>query len=128
MATHAQASGTTATGDTVETSIGTITITQKASRIVAVWAYAMAGAIMTSAESITGIVRFASADLSLAPLSFPLHLINILTSGAIGFNPQFIPVNLPSQGNPIVEGFVTMDMAQTGALVARFGVVTQSGG
>ncbi len=48
---HVQCSASTPTGDTVKTSIGTITLTAKAKKIVGFGAYATGGAGNTIGES-----------------------------------------------------------------------------
>ena len=124
MATHGQSSGTTATGDTTETSLGTLTVTQKATAIVGVWCYALGGATMTSGEAITGVYRLSSGDFDIAPFSLPLHLVSIVSNGAVGFNIQVMPVEVGGVSGGVLEVLVTMDMAHTGALVGRWGILT----
>lgn len=119
MALHADATALTATGDTTETTIGTVTLSGKARRIIGIGCYAVAGAAMTTAESVTGLFRIDSPDLNLAPMKFPLDVINILTSGAIALKPTVWPVDISVKGLEKLEWFVTMDMAQTGALKGR---------
>jgi len=121
--TYADCTAATATGDTTETLMGTITLSAKARKIKAVWAYASAAATMTIAEVQTGIVRLDSADVSLAPFKFPLDQITLLTSGAVGLPTHIIPVDIPVLGMAKIDCYVTMDMAQTGALKARVGII-----
>jgi hypothetical protein len=123
MRTYFDCTDATASGDTVETKIGTITLSAKAKRIIGVWAYACAGATMTIAEVQTGICRLDSSDISLAPFKFPLDQITLLTSGAVALPTHIIPVSVPVVGMAKVDAFVTMDMAQTGALKCRVGIL-----
>ena len=123
MGMKAQTSILTATGDTVKTLIDTITIFVFVRAIVGIWAYALAGAAMTTAEAITGILELESDDLPLVPLQLPLDCVSALTNGGVGFSPRVWNVNIPVKGQEKVKGYVTMDMAQTGALKARWGLI-----
>jgi hypothetical protein len=124
VSTKAQSSDAVATGDTTRTLIGTLTLAQSAKRIIGVWCYACAAAAMTSTEAITGIFDLESPDVSdLKPLQLPLDVIMTLTSGVAAFNPRIFPVDIPVNGKVDISGYVTMDMAQTGALKARFGLI-----
>lgn len=120
---HAQVSALTATGDTVKTIIDTVTVPSKMKRIKGIWCYAVAAATLTSGEVASGIVEFESPDINLTPLQLPLDIVDILTSGAIAFNPRILPVDIPVSGQERISGYVTMDMAQTGGLKARFGFI-----
>jgi len=121
--TFADSSEAVASGDTTETSLGTITLSAKAKRIIGVWVYASAAAAMTTAESLSGVLRLDSPDFSIAPFKIPCAMVNVLTSGAIGYEPRILPVNIPCSGNGRVTGYITKDMAETGAVKARFGLV-----
>ena len=109
----------TATGDTVETTIGTITLPPSARKIVGIGCYAMGAATLTSGEPVTGIFRVAVSGKDVTPAKFPLDIIDILTSGAIALNPRIFEVDWENVANSIVEFFVTMDVAQSGGLKAR---------
>jgi len=126
MATKAQMSALTATGDTVKTLIDTITMIQSAKRIIGIWCYAVAAAGLTIAESVTGVVEFESDDSPIAPLQLPLDIVNMLTSGAVAFNPRIFPVDIPINGQAKIKGSVTMDMTQTSAFKARFGFIIEA--
>ena len=123
MRTFLQASALTASGDTTETLIDTQTLSSRAKRIVGLWAYGCAAATMTSGEVSSGIVRFDSPDFTMSPCQIPLSIFNILTSGAAALEVRIIPVNIPCVGSSRVSAYVTMDMAQTGGVKARFGVI-----
>jgi hypothetical protein len=126
MTTKAQMSALTATGDTVKTLIDTITMIQSAKKIIGIWCYAIAGAALTTAEAATGVVEFESDDSPIAPLQLPLDVVNMLTGGAVAFNPRIFPVDIPINGQAKIKGSVTMDMAQTGGLKARFGFIIEA--
>lgn len=126
MATKAQVSAATAAGDTTKTIIDTLTIPQNVKRIVGVWCHAVAGAGITTVENVTGIFELESDDLSLTPFQLPLDCVVVLTSGTAAFNPRVWPTNLPVNGGEKVRGYVTMDMAQTVANKARFGLIYET--
>jgi len=126
MTIKAQASALTATGDTTKTSIDTITIPKGVKRIVGIWCYAAAAAAMTTAEAISGIVEFESSDVNLVPLQLPLDIISALTSGSVAISPRIFPANILVNGGERIQGYVTMDMAQTSALKARFGLIYET--
>lgn len=124
----AQVSALTATGDTTKTIIDTITTPLGARSIVGVWCQAVAAATLTSGEAPTGILELESSDLNLQPMQLPLDVVQILTSGAVAFSPRVWNVNIPlSSGQARISGYVTMDMAQTGGLKARFGFIYDMG-
>lgn len=123
MRTFADCTDATATGDTVETSMGTITLSSKAKRIVGVWATAVGGATLTTGEAASGIFRLDSPDFNVAPFKAPLAVVDVLTQGSVGYEPRIIPVSIPCSGNGRVTGYITMDQAQTGALKGRIGVI-----
>lgn len=121
--TMIQTSDATATGDTVKTLIDTVTAPKRAKRIVGVSAYACAGGAMTTAEAITGVLELESDDIDLKPMKIPLGCITALTSGAVAYEPRVWPVDIPVGGYEKISGYITMDMAQTGALKGRFTIV-----
>lgn len=116
-------SAVTATGDTTKTLIDTITTPKDAKRIVGVAAYAIGAATLTSGEAVTGILELESDDMSLAPMQIPLDCVTILTSGAIAYSPKVWPLSIDLPAQARIRGYMTMDMAQTGALKGRFSLV-----
>lgn len=123
MGTKIQATALTASGDTVKTLIDTLTVPKTAKAIVGLWAYGNAAATVTSGECISGIVEYESNDLSLQPLQIPLEQLTVLTSGATNSQNKVWPVNIPVSGGEEIKVYVTMDVAQTGALKARAGII-----
>lgn len=122
----AQASAATATGDTTKTLVDTLTVPKNAHTIVGIWCYAVAAATLTSGENASGILELESSDLSLAPLQLPLDVVVCLTSGTATLNPRIFPANIKVNGGEQIKGYVTMDVAQTGALKARFGFIYEA--
>jgi len=121
--TFADCTSATATGDTTETLMGTITLSSKAKRITGVWAYAMGGATLTIAEAATGIFRLQSDSVDMSPSKFPLDWEAILTSGAVAGQTHIIPVDIPVVGLAQINCYITMDMAQTSAFKGRVGII-----
>jgi len=126
MATKAQVSASTATGDTVKTLIDTLTVPQSVKRIVGAWCYAVGGAGLTTLENMTGIFEFESDDLPMVPLQLPLDCVTQTGAGATAFNPRVWPLNMPVAGGEKIRGYVTMDMAVTIASKARFGFIYET--
>jgi len=115
-----QVSAATATGDTTKTLIDTITVPAGVSRIVGIVCQAVGAAIITSGEPITGILELESDDVPCVPAQFLLDVVSCLTSGAVAFNPRVWPVDIKVSAGNRIKGYVTMDMAMTGGLKARF--------
>ena len=119
-----QVSAVTATGDTTKTSIGSITLPKYSKAIVGVWAYACAAATLTTGEQVSGIFELESDDLPITPFQLPLDIVGVLTSGAFSLKPTVWSVNIPNVGGAVVTGYMTMDVAQTGALKGRYGIIS----
>lgn len=121
--TMIQTSDATATGDTVKTLIDTLTVPKRANRVVGISGYAVGAATLTTGEPVTGVLELESDDIDLKPMKIPLGVVDILTSGAVAYEPRVWPVNIPVGGLEQISGYMTMDVAQTGALKGRFTLV-----
>lgn len=126
MPTKYMVSALTASGDTTLTKIDEITMPPDCKMIIGFIVEADLAATLTTGEGVTGYVQFTSPSLSIAPCQIPLPDIQVLTSGAYARNQQIWLVNLPGGANAKIEGDIIMDMAQTGALKARFFVMYQN--
>jgi hypothetical protein len=125
MAQHWQASAATAHGAVgIKTNIGAITTPKTSSKIVAVWVQTFGGAVITIAESISGILEIEGPDIS-TPLQFPLDQQNILTDGTINLPTHIIPVNVACPGGATLQGFTTLDDTVTAAMLHRWGICTE---
>lgn len=122
---HSQCSAVTASGDTTKTSIGSITLTAKAKRIVGFGAYASGGAGLTTLENVSGILEIESADLSIAPQVYPLDTIAIVGTGMVQLTPRIWPVEIPCGGGEVLTGYVTMDIALAINPDCRWFVITE---
>jgi len=122
---HCQCSAATATGDTTKTSIGSITLTAKAKRIVGFGAYATGGAGNTTLENVSGILEIESGDLSLAPQQYPLDTVSLTGTGMATLSPRIWATNIPVAGGEVLTGYITLDLAQTINPTARWFVITE---
>jgi hypothetical protein len=112
-------SALTTTNDTTKTLIDTFTVPAGCSKIIGVASIVSAGATLTIAEAVSGIVELESDDTGITPAQFLTDVVNILTSGAVAYNPTQWPAAIPVKGGDRVRAYVTMDMAQTSAFKAR---------
>lgn len=113
-----------ATGDTVKTEIETLVLPASTKAILGVWSYADAGASVTIAEPVTGILELESEDLPISPCKVPLEQVVLLTSGMTSVPSHVWPLNAGGAlGGARIKGSITMDMAMTSAFKARFGLV-----
>jgi hypothetical protein len=125
MGQHWQASVATAHGATgIKTLIGNIVIPKSATKIKAVWSVVLGGALLTTAESISGILELESPDVS-GPLQFPLDQENMLTGGDAHLPAHIIPVDIDVAGGATVSGYATLDDTVTGGLLFRWGICTE---
>lgn len=104
---------------TAETSIGTITLSEKATRIVGLLAVLQKGDAVTVDEEILATVRLTSDDVSLAPAQFPCCFAYNPADGTPAGNPsmpqaQFIPMNIPVPGGGRVQAYATTTGSVTG--------------
>ncbi len=122
---HWQVSAATARGAVgIKTAIGTITTPKTSSKITAVWSQILGGALLTTAEAVSGILELDSPDIS-TPQQFPTDQVNMLTGGSAQLPVHIIPVNIPCPGGADVVGSITMDDTVTGALLLRWGICTE---
>jgi hypothetical protein len=104
---------------TAEQSLGSITLSEKATRIVGVLANLMKGDALTAAETVIGHIRLASNDVNLAPAQFPCAFAfnsgdGTPAGGCSQPQAQFIPVDIPVIGGSIVSVYGTTIESVTG--------------
>jgi len=120
MAQKWMSSAATARGATgVKTAIGTITPPPWAKRISAIWANSFGGALLTTAEAVSGILELEGTGIE--SQVFPLDQVNMLTGGSAQLPSHVIPVNIPVAPLAGIVGSMTMDDTVTGALLQRWG-------
>jgi hypothetical protein len=105
--------------DTAETAIGTITIAEKATRIVGILADLNKGDAATAGEAILGTIRLASDDVKMPPAAYPCNrAFNASDGTAVGHpatpQSQFIPVDIPVTGGARIDIFATTTISVTG--------------
>ena len=127
MVTHAMVSDLVASGDTTPTAGPTLTIAAGTARkITGIWAYAAAAGAMTTTEAISGYIAFdTTSEVKIKPLELPFAVISALTSGSIAYEPRIIPIDIDVPGGCVITSTVTMDMAQTGGIKTRFGILLE---
>jgi hypothetical protein len=119
-----QASAPVARGATgTKTSMGAITPPPGSSKIIAVWSSVLGGALLTTAESISGILELEGKGID--SQQFPLDQENMLTGGDAHLPTHIIGVNIPCVPMAPVNGFITLDDTVTGALQFRWGICTE---
>lgn len=116
--------GATASGDTTKTKVGSIIVPQGVKMIVGVGGHSVGGATLTSGECVSGLYEIESDDNQVV-CRIPFVDADILTSGALAMGgvDRFVPTNIPVNPGATLSCYVTMDMAQTGALVTRIAVM-----
>lgn len=107
-----------------ETAVGTITLSTRASRITGIFADITVDGAWTADEAFIGIVRLASADVSLPPAQYPLARAYSAGDGTPvgGFcNPVFayIPVDIPVVGGARIDTYIDLGLAVTNAATVR---------
>ena len=113
-------SAATARGATgVKTAIGNITPPPWAKRIKAVWCNALVGAVLTTAESVGGILELESSGME--SQAFPLDQENMLTGGDAHLPAHIIPVDIEVAPLAAITGSTTMDDTVTAAILHRWG-------
>jgi len=123
---HYQISAAVALTDTTEVSLGSITVTGKARKMIGVWCLPNGGAGNTTLENVSGKFRLTSPDVSLEPAEFPLAELTITGTGVSRGEAKVWPVDVDVPQNAKIECLVTLDLAQSINSTARFGIVLQS--
>ena len=119
------AGAATASGDTVKTSLGTITLPAGAKQIVGAWVAGHGGAGMTTLENVSGILELESPDVNLQPCQIPLDTIAIVGTGMAAVPVKVWPMNVGVTTGVRVTGYVTMDQALAINPSVRFGLVVE---
>lgn len=113
-------SAATARGATgVKTAIGNITPPPWAKRITAVWVNTLIGALLTTAESVGGILELEGTGME--SQAFPTDQENMLTGGDAHLPAHIIPVDIAVAPLAAITGSTTMDDTITGAILNRWG-------
>lgn len=102
----------------VDTLVGTITISEKAERIVAICGMIAQNGVLTTAEELIGFFRLASDDIKLPPANYPFNCAFSAGLGALinpgnASAPEWIPVIIPVVGGARIDCFVDLNTAVT---------------
>jgi len=102
-----------------EQQIGTITLSERATRITGVLADLNKGDAPTAGEPILATIRLASNDVQMPPAAYPCNRCFDASDGtaagaAGGLYSQFIPVDIPVVGGARIDCFATTTASVTG--------------
>lgn len=102
-----------------EQTIGTITLSEKATRIVGVFADLNKGDALTTAEEIIGTIRLASDDVKMPPAEYPMMRAFDAGDGTVEGETacpkmEFIPVDIPVVGGARISCYATTSISVTG--------------
>lgn len=102
-----------------EQSIGTITLAEKATRIVGILADLNHGDAITAAEETMATIRLASDDIKMPPAQYPccraFDAGDGTISGETGIpRADFIPVDIPVEGGARINVYATTSISVTG--------------
>jgi hypothetical protein len=102
-----------------ESAIGTITLAEKATKIVGILADLNKGDAITVAEPIIGTIRLDSSDIKLPPAQYPMNrcfdsALGTLAGAVDVGQSQFIPVDIPVMGGARIDVFATTPVSVTG--------------
>jgi hypothetical protein len=103
-----------------DTALGTITISENATRITGVYALAIQDGVITAAEELIGFVRLASDDVDLTPMQIPFAAAYGAGLGATIANnnvpsPLYISLDIPVPGGARIQAFCDLNTAVTNA-------------
>ncbi len=103
----------------LEAAVGTITLAEKATRLVGIMADLNKGEASTTGEEVMATIRLGSADIKITPAEYPCNrAFNASDGTAVGqaATPmsQFIPVDIPVLGGARIDVFVTSSISVTG--------------
>lgn len=102
-----------------EQTIGTITLSEKATRIVGILADVNHGDAWTAVEEVLATIRLASDDIKMPPAEFPCNrafdaALGTLAGQTSAPQSQFIPVDIPVEGGARIACYATSSIAVTG--------------
>lgn len=100
------------------TAVGTITISEKATKIVAVCGMLAQDGVLTAAQELLGFFSIASDDVKLPPAQYPFQGaygagLGALINNSVGMRPLWIPVEIPITGGARIDCSVDLNTAVT---------------
>jgi len=102
---------------------GTITLPSTTKKIVGV--FVSVGGVLTTAQGTSGLCEFEADNIQLKPCQIPVPDMSLVTSGAASVVPRVWPLDADAKGSTTISSYVTLDMANTGAIYCRTGVAYQ---
>lgn len=119
-----------ASASAAETNMGTITLSQNATKIVGILADCGKVGAATAAEEIGATIRLSSDSINFQPAEFPCNRAYNASDGtAVGQSStpqsQFIPVDIPAVGGAIITVFNTSTISVTGNIEVRVHILYQ---
>jgi hypothetical protein len=102
----------------VETAVGTVTLAEKAKKIVGVYSFFAHDAAATASEECHGFIRLDSPDVKLQPAEYPNNIGFSAGLGAMIGNSatpqsQYIPLDIDVPGGAAINIFATTSIAVT---------------
>lgn len=102
------------------TALGTITLAEKASKIVGVCGILSQDGVLVAGEELTGFFYLASDDVKLEPMQLPFNNVHGAGLGATIFGGSqglinYIPVDIPVAGGARINAYVDLNTAVTNA-------------
>lgn len=99
-----------------EQTIGTITLSEKASRIVGILADVNKGDVWSPVQEVLVTIRLASDDVKMPPAEFPCNRafdagLGVIAGGSASPQSQFIPVDIPVEGGARIVCYATSSIA-----------------
>ncbi len=103
-----------------DTTIGTLILSEGATRIIGVGCVAAQDNVLTTAEELIGFFRLASDDVPIVPAQYPLSAafgagLGALVGPPAMAQPVIIPVDIPVPGGARIDCFVDLNTALTNA-------------
>jgi len=116
-----QCSGVVAAGDTAKTSLGTLTVPGNVSKIIGLYCHALGGPGNTTLENVTGMFELESPT---DPLPITQFLLDPVAEALQGVSVRSMPwpCDIAVREGQTIQGFISMDMAQTLANTCRYQV------
>lgn len=106
-----------------DTAVGTITLSEKASRIVGITAEINQDGVLTTVEELIGFCRLSSDDLNLAPAQYPCVAAHggglgalIMAASPAPIDP--VPLDIPVPGGARIDCFIDLNSTVTTAAQA----------
>ena len=103
-----------------DTAIATITLAEKAKRIIGVCGIISQDGVLVTAEELIGFFRLASDDVKLPPMMLPFNMafgagLGIAIYGGSQGKIEYIPVDIPVEGGARINAYIDLNTAVTNA-------------